>query len=776
MKPTFAIARARRRAFTTLELVVALVVLSVLSVMAQASYATFTAHAHINVAQASALEVSHSAVDEASASPVNGGVVSISAINHAVGEVRNVTVDSYVDTGSMLQVVYKVNTNNSVITAVCVDIPDVPIASPVICPAVTSAPSSPTSVSATTVSTTQINVTWTAPLPPAAVTSYTIRYSSNGGTSWTVATTSATGTAYTVAGLTPSTSYIFQLSATNSVGTSPYSVASAATMTNAVPTSPVTPLSTPIPSVTANINTAPGTMAWGWTSSTGGSGNITYYWSISPTPPGCSASNTTSTTVTCLNAMTPGETYTFTVFAQDQLGDTSPVGSVTATQAASPATTTTAAPSSSPVTTPAPQVSTDTSGSQGATMGWSWPAVTGGSGPYTYYWSVSPAPSGCASGSTQSLGADCVDVMTPGVTYTFSIYAQDTYGATSSTASVTATQVNPPASTTTAYASALPYPLVLTGTYASCQSASPVLTLTGNATVVSGGGLAPIGVNSTCPRAVTLANSATLSASQISTSNSALNTYCFLTNASKPTSCSTSQLGPTETYTSATSDPFAGLTPPSYPAPQPAVSCPNSSSQTVTCPAGQYSASPALNSNDTNATFGTGSGTFVFTNPVYISNGAQVDFGSGSYWFAGGLIISGSSSVTFGQGTYMFGNPSNNICPGSTCLSISGGANVKTTSAGALLYIGAGAANLTGNGTMSLTAMSSYSGVALWDAAASASSYPLIVANSGTAKVTSGGIYVPNGQAVLTGVGSISASFVEAQSANLSNSSAMVIG
>ena len=768
--------RSRSRAFTMVELVTSLVVVAVLSVLAQATYATTISNSHVDVAQASALEVSHAAVSEASSSSVNGGITTISSINHAVGEVKNMGVDSYVDTGSMLQVVYSVNTANSVVNTVCVDIPDVPIATPQLCPAVTKAPSPPTSVSAAPVSNTQINVFWTAPTPPAAVTYYTIRYSSDGGSTWTIASSSATGSAYTVSNLSPSTAYIFQVSATNQIGTSAYSVSSAAVSTNATPTNPVTPLSTPIPSVTANINTSPGTMAWGWTSSTGGSGNITYYWSISPQPALCPASNTSSTTVTCLNSMTPGTTYTFSVFAQDTSGDTSPVGQVTATQVSSPVTTTTAAPDSAPVSTPTPQVTTDTSSSTTGTMSWSWPSVNGGTSPYTYYWSISPAPSGCASGSTSSTGTACSDVMTPGVTYTFSLYAQDSLGATSSTGSVTATQAAAPTTTTTAaYTSALAYPLVLTGTYASCSYASPVLTLTGNATVVSGGGLAPIGVNSTCARAVTLANSASLSASSIQTANSALTTYCYLTNASKPTSCSSSQTGPTEVLTNAASDPFSTLTPPSYPSTQPTATC-SGTSGTTTCPAGQYATSPALNSNSTNVTFGSGSGTFVFQNPLYISNGAHVTFGPGSYWFAGGLNVSGSSSVTFGQGTYIFGNPSSNNCPSSTCLSVSGGANVATTSSGALLYVAASAANLTGNGTMDLTAMSAYSGVALWDAAASGSSYPLIVANSGTAKVTSGGIYVPNGQAVLTGVGNISASFVEAQSANLSNSSALVIG
>ena len=90
---------------------------------------------------------------------------------------------------------------------------------------VNAAPDAPTSVSGTA-GNAQVSLTWTAPTynNGAAISDYTIQYSSNSGSSWTTFSHSAsTSTSITVTGLTNSTAYIFRVAAVNSVGTGSYS-------------------------------------------------------------------------------------------------------------------------------------------------------------------------------------------------------------------------------------------------------------------------------------------------------------------------------------------------------------------------------------------------------------------------------------------------------------------------------------------------------------------------------------------------------------------------
>lgn len=96
------------------------------------------------------------------------------------------------------------------------------------------APGAPTSVAGSATGATTANVTWTAPSSTGnaagGITSYTVEYSSNSGGSWTSAGTSATSPK-SVTGLTANTSYIFRVSATNSIGTGSVSTSSSAMST-----------------------------------------------------------------------------------------------------------------------------------------------------------------------------------------------------------------------------------------------------------------------------------------------------------------------------------------------------------------------------------------------------------------------------------------------------------------------------------------------------------------------------------------------------------------
>ena len=481
-----------------------------------------------------------------------------------------------------------------------------------------------------------------------------------------------------------------------------------------------------------------------------------------------------------------------------------PGGSTTTTSIPGGSTTTTTSAPSTP-STPSPIVTDDVLAGSGATLAWDWTASTGGSGPLTYYWSVFPTAPGCASGSTTGLTVTCAGVMAPSTDYAFSIYAQDPLGDTSGLGTVDATTPTPstttttaptttttaptttttaptttttaptttttaPTTTTTGATGSAAFPLYLLGD-PTCAGAA--LTETGAAQVVSDGGQGPIGLTSPCASSVHLDGSAALNASSIYTGDTGLAAYCFTSKNNQ--ACLASDPGPPEHYLANRSNPFAGLVPPVDPSGGSTVSC-TPDYAALTCPAGTYATSPTLNAHASGGvTFATG--TTVFDAPVSVTNNAVVHFAGGTYWFKDGLSMTGEAVVTFGPGTYIFGSGSGSGCYDSTCLSVSNGASVTTTSpSGSLFYVAAGKATIDGDGQISLTGSSAYDGIALWDAAASGTSDPLTIANSGSLSDVLGGVYAPNGAVVLTGAGTTSAAFVEASTATLSNSGSLVIG
>src|SRR5437879_3781779 len=96
-------------------------------------------------------------------------------------------------------------------------------------------PSPPTNLTATTASSSQINLSWTAPSNNggSAITGYEIERSTDGGTNWSTiqSNTGSTSTTYSDTGLAPSTTYTYQVSSINSVGTSsPSAISSASTL------------------------------------------------------------------------------------------------------------------------------------------------------------------------------------------------------------------------------------------------------------------------------------------------------------------------------------------------------------------------------------------------------------------------------------------------------------------------------------------------------------------------------------------------------------------
>ncbi|HEV2193848.1 MAG TPA: fibronectin type III domain-containing protein [Nitrosopumilaceae archaeon] len=101
-------------------------------------------------------------------------------------------------------------------------------------PSAATAPQPPTGLTATAASSSQINLSWTAPANNggSAITGYKIERSNNTGTTWStlVANTASITTTYSNTGLAAGTPYTYRVSAINSIGTSqPSNTASATT-------------------------------------------------------------------------------------------------------------------------------------------------------------------------------------------------------------------------------------------------------------------------------------------------------------------------------------------------------------------------------------------------------------------------------------------------------------------------------------------------------------------------------------------------------------------
>jgi len=195
-------------------------------------------------------------------------------------------------------------------------------------------PQPPTNLSATSASTSQINLSWSAPADNggSAITGYQIERSTDSGSTWSVLvpSTGSVSTTYSDTGLAASTSYTYRVSAINGIGTSSPSNTSSAT-TGTVATAPQPPTGLAANTVSSSqIN-----LSWTAPSNNGGSAVTGYEIERSQDNGSTWAvvtSNTGSTGTTYSDTgLVASTTYTYRVSAINSVGTSSPSNTASAT-------------------------------------------------------------------------------------------------------------------------------------------------------------------------------------------------------------------------------------------------------------------------------------------------------------------------------------------------------------------------------------------------------------------------------------------------------------
>jgi len=216
-------------------------------------------------------------------------------------------------------------------------------------------PAAPTAVTATR-GDGQASVAWTGPSANgSALTGFTVRYSTDGGTSWTTVGTSYSSSPAVVTGLTNGTSYVFDVAATNGVGTGTYSSASTGVVPAGVPAVPT--------GVTATRGNAQATVSW--TNPSGNGAALTGFQIRYSTDNGStwSAGAPYSSSPAIVTGLTNGTSYVFEVAATNAVG----TGSYSTQSAA-------VVPARAPA---APGSVTATRGNASASVSWTTPADNG---------------------------------------------------------------------------------------------------------------------------------------------------------------------------------------------------------------------------------------------------------------------------------------------------------------------------------------------------------------------------------------------------------------
>ena len=306
-------------------------------------------------------------------------------------------------------------------------------------PVAPTAPAAPTAVRGNATAA----VSWVAPSNGGApISAYELQYSADSGSTWTSWSTSLTTSPETVTGLTNGTAYTFKVSATNSVGTSAFSAASAAVTPATVPDAPT------LGSVTGG-NTQ---IVANWTAPTGTGGSaITDYTIEYSANSGATwtafahtASTATSATIT---GLTNGTSYLVRVSAVNAVG----TGLASSNSASTLVATTPSAPA-------APTV---TRGDTEVTVAWVAPA-TGGSAitAYELMYSADAGSTWTTWSTTLTSSPETVTGLTNGTSYVFKVAAsnvrgQSAFSASSSSISPAALPSAPTLGTVTAGANSI---------------------------------------------------------------------------------------------------------------------------------------------------------------------------------------------------------------------------------------------------------------------------------------------------------------------------------
>ncbi|MGI0088647.1 MAG: fibronectin type III domain-containing protein [Nitrosotalea sp.] len=316
---------------------------------------------------------------------------------------------------------------------------------------VTVVPRPPTGLTATAVSSSQINLSWNAPTDNggSAITGYKIERSNDTGTTWStiVANTASTSTTYSDSGLSASTTYTYRVSAINSVGTSsPSNTASATTFT--VPQPPTGLTATAASSSQINLS---------WTASNNGGSAITGYKIERSNDTGTTWSTVQSNTGTAGTTysdtgLTASTAYTYRVSAINSVGTSLPSSTASATTQG-------AATAPQP---PTGLTATAASSSQ-INLSWTTPANNGGSSVTGY--EIERARGnlsfGSFSNSTDTLFFSRGNTtsfsdtgLAPSTAYNYTVFAKNSVGASkpSNTASATTFTVPQPPTGLTATA------------------------------------------------------------------------------------------------------------------------------------------------------------------------------------------------------------------------------------------------------------------------------------------------------------------------------------
>ena len=217
-----------------------------------------------------------------------------------------------------------------------------------------------------------VQVSWNAPTSNggAVITAYAVQFSSNTGSTWTNATTSAASSPFLVSGLASGSSYVFEVAATNSVGTGPWSAQSSAIGSLAALSVPGAPS---ITSVTPGLGTVQ--VAWSVPTSNGGA-SITGYSVRYSTNAGSTWSMATTNVVASpfvVTGLSSASSYVFEVSAANSVGPgpwSAPSGSVN--------------PLGVSTVPGAPTITGATPGSGSVQVSWNPPASNGGSAITSY--------------------------------------------------------------------------------------------------------------------------------------------------------------------------------------------------------------------------------------------------------------------------------------------------------------------------------------------------------------------------------------------------------